>query len=176
MPCCAPGFLEQAGTPPTLPSIPVVGDSRQDRVGAVDLLQGEDEGHFVLERQGAERPQEIGGFSDVIGQAIGSADHDGARFPGMVFDFPDFAGQGAAGEEFALFVEDEAEAIAAPGEELFGFAWRGRGLDGFDLDGRKAPEPGEIILHPLARVGEAGFADGNDAPTQGGIRLAAAPD
>lgn len=145
-------------------------------MGAVNLLQGENQRHFVLESQGAERPQEIRGFPDVIGEAIRSAKDDGARLPGILLNFPDLIGKRAAGEEFSPFVEDEAEAIPAPGEELLGFPGRGGGLDGLHFHGGEAPEAGEIFLDAFASVGEAGFADGNDAPTQGRIRLAAGRD
>ena len=46
---------------PTLGSIAVVRVAGEDGVGAVELFEGDNEGEFVLEGEGAEGPEEVGG-------------------------------------------------------------------------------------------------------------------
>lgn len=46
---------------PPLVSVSVVGMAGKDGVGAVELLEGDNEGEFVLKGEGAEGPEEVGG-------------------------------------------------------------------------------------------------------------------
>ena len=38
----------------------MIGRAGQDGMGAINLLEGHDQGHFVLEGKGTERPEQVG--------------------------------------------------------------------------------------------------------------------
>ena len=49
---------------------------RQNGAGAVELFEGDDEGEFVLEGQGAKGPTEVGLMEEALVVAIGPADEE----------------------------------------------------------------------------------------------------
>jgi hypothetical protein len=51
-------------------SLPVVWDARQDGVCAINLFQSDDQGHLVLEGEGTEGPEEVGGLSHPFGEPV----------------------------------------------------------------------------------------------------------
>jgi hypothetical protein len=76
-------------------------------VGAVELLEGDDESEFVLEREGAEGPEEVGGVEQRGIVSVGTADDHGDASPGLS-PLVDFGGEFAAGRGRAAFVEHDA--------------------------------------------------------------------
>ena len=81
----------------------------EDGVGAVELFEGDDEGEFVLEGQGAEGPAEVGLSEEALVVTIGAADDEG-HIACRLLPLSDLRGKFAAGDRASLFVQDHAEA------------------------------------------------------------------
>ena len=91
------GRDERSEHPCLRESIPMVGVARQNGAGAVELFEGDDEGEFVLEGQGAEGPEEVGGFEQRAVVAVGAAEDDG-HGTGSLLPLVELGGELAAGE------------------------------------------------------------------------------
>ena len=91
-------------------SVAVVGSARKDHVSTVNLLEGDDESEFMLERECAQRPEEIRAASHGFVPSVGGADEKGAARDRLVFEFLDPCGKRAAGELFAALIEQNAVA------------------------------------------------------------------
>lgn len=154
----------------------MIRNPREDCLRAVELLKGDDEGEFVLKGHGAERPEEIGFFAHAGMVTVRTADQNGAGLARVEGDFFHFGGEGPAGEDFAAFIEDQPETIVAQCQQPFAFAGGVGGFDVFRLKRRETFEPREVFRRAVAGVGEAGFADNDEAPAQGRIRWRAGPD
>jgi hypothetical protein len=146
--------------------LPVVGMAGENRAGAVDLLEGNNQGEFVLEGEEAEGPEEVGLIEEALVMSIGTADDDG-RGAGGLLPFVEFRGELAAGELWSVLVEDDAEMAFAAGEEVGGFAGAVGGFDGDVLERRVFGEAGEVFVAAGFGVGEGGFADGEQQPFHG---------
>jgi len=132
-------------------SVAVVGSAREDHVGAVDLLEGDDESEFVLEGECAQRPKEIRTASHGFVPSVGSTDEEGAARDRLVFEFLDPCGKRAAGELLAAFIEQNA--VASLGEREHAVMEPGAGFDkvGFHFGDRA--EASEIFFD--AQTGES---------------------
>ena len=138
----------------------------EDRAGAVELLEGDDEGEFVLEGQGAEGPAEVGLIEETLVMSVSAADDDG-HGTGSLLPLVELGGELAAGEWRSMFVENHAEAAFTAGEEVGAFAWFVGCFDRDVLDGREFGEAGEILVASGLGVDEGGFADGEQQPFHG---------
>ena len=94
----------------------MVGSAREDHVSTVNLLEGNDESEFVLERECAQRPEEICAASHGFVPSVGGADEEGAAGDRLVFEFLDSCGKRTAGELLAPFIEQNAVATLGEGE------------------------------------------------------------
>lgn len=136
-------------------------------VGAVDLFEGDDEGEFVLEREGAEGPDEVGFVDQFAGVSVGPADEEG-DIASVGLPLLELGGEGAAGEGLAVFVEDHAKAAFAAGQQFGGLAGLVTGLDGDQLERGNFFEAREILISSGPGVGESRFANGEDFPIHAG--------
>jgi hypothetical protein len=102
----------------------VVWDTRQDRMGSVNLFERHNEGHLVLKSQSAERPEEIRGFTHAVREAIGSADQQRASFARIAFNSLHLLGECAAGKLFSPLIEHYTIATFAATEQLVSFTER----------------------------------------------------
>ena len=100
----------------------MVGNPREDGMRPVDLFEGDDEGKFVLEGEGTERPEQIRAFDDARGEPVRASDEKGARFSRIGLDFPDLFGKRSAGQAFTPLVKDQAKTSFAPAKQLGAFA------------------------------------------------------
>ena len=94
----------------------MVGSARKDHVSTVNLLEGDDESEFMLERECAQRPEEIRAASHGFVPSVGGADEKGATRDRLVFEFLDPCGKRTAGELLAPFIEQNAVATLGEGE------------------------------------------------------------
>ena len=85
----------------------MVGRSGEDRFGAVDLLEGYEQGEFVLEGLRAERPKQIGPRARDFIPSIGCADKQCKTRNRAVAELLDFGGKGATGEGFSALIEKQ---------------------------------------------------------------------
>jgi hypothetical protein len=69
-------------------------------VCAVDLFQSDDECEFVLEGEGAERPEQVCTLEDAFGEPVCASHDERASLSGIAFDFSNHFGEGAACEAF----------------------------------------------------------------------------
>ena len=82
----------------------MVGGAGEEGFGAIDLLEGDEEGEFVLEGLGAERPEEIGVSAGGVVPPLGGSDEEGAPRDRAVLEFLDFGSEGATGKLFSILV------------------------------------------------------------------------
>jgi hypothetical protein len=136
-------------------------------MSSIDLFEGDDEGKFVLERERAERPEEVGAFDDVRGESVCATDDEGTSFSGISLDLPDFLGKGAAGQSLAPFVEDEAKASFTPAEHLSALTRRIRRLDVGGLDRAEASQARQVFGNTHPGINQTRFTNRDDAPAQG---------
>ena len=66
----------------------MVGNSGEDGMGSIDLFESDDEGKFVLERERAERPEQVRAFDDALRRARPRLQREGHTFFG---DCPRFS-------------------------------------------------------------------------------------
>ena len=145
----------------------MVGNSGEDGMRSIDLFEGDHEGKFVLERERAERPEQVRAFDDARREPVCASDEKGTRFSGIALDFPYLLGKCAAVQAFASLVQDQAKASFAPAEQLSAFTRWIRRFDVGCLDSAEAPQAGEVFGNARAGVGQARFTDRDDAPAQG---------
>ena len=138
----------------------------EDGVGAVELFEGDDEGEFVLEGDGAKGPEEVGAFEESRGVSVGAADDEGDRACRLL-PMVDLGGELAAGELLSVFVENDAEVVLGAGQEVGGFTGAVGGFDGGLLDGRETREALEVFVTTGLGVSEGGFSDGEQQPFHG---------
>ena len=112
----------------------MIGDTRQDGVRAIDLLQGDDECHFVLKSERSKRPEEVGGLTHPFGKPIRSAHKERACLAGIALDFAYFLREGAAVQFLAALIEHEAKATLAATQQLAAFPRRVGSLDMAGVD------------------------------------------
>ena len=82
----------------------MVGNSSEDGMGSIDLFEGDDEGKFVLERERAERPEQVRAFDDARGESVCASNEKGTRFSRIALDFPYLLSKRAAAQAFASLV------------------------------------------------------------------------
>ena len=119
----------------------MVGSARKDHVSTVNLLEGDNEGEFVLEGECTQRPEEIRAASHGFVPSVGGADEKGATRDRLVFEFLDPCGKSTAGELFAALIEQNA--VATFRESEHALMETGAGFDkvGFHFgDCAEAPE------------------------------------
>jgi hypothetical protein len=131
----------------------------ENSAGAVELFEGDDEGEFVLEGEGAEGPEEVGLIEETLVVSVGAADDD-RHGTGSLLPLAELGRELAAGEWSSVFVEDHAEAAFTADEEVGGFAWLVGCFDREVLDGCELGKAGEIFIASGLGVGESGLADG----------------
>ncbi len=90
-------------------SLAMVGPSCPDASRAVDLFEGDDEGKFVLEGEGAEGPEKVCFCAHGVAPPVGGTDENGAFGDRAVFQILEFGSEGSAGELAAAFIEEDAE-------------------------------------------------------------------
>lgn len=145
----------------------MVRDTRQNRVGPVDLLQSNDESQFVLKGKGTERPEQVGALDHAFRESVGATYEKCTSLSRIAFDFPDFFGERAACEGFAALIKNQAKTSFAAIEQLVALAERVRRFDIGRVDRAKASQARQVFRDARAGVGEAGLTDCNDAPAQG---------
>lgn len=123
----------------------MVGRPGEDRFGAVDLLEGYEQGEFVLEGLRAERPQQIGPRARDFIPSVGSADKECKMRNRAVAEFLDFGRKGAAGEGFSSLVEKHT--VAALGKLEHPLVQAGTGFNEVALDFSKCPQAPEVFLN-----------------------------
>ncbi len=123
----------------------MVGRSGEDRFGAVDLLEGYEQGEFVLESLWAERPKQIGPRARDFIPSVGSADKECKTRNRAVAEFLDFGRKGAAGEGFSSLVEKHP--VAALGKLEHPLVQAGTGFDKVALNFGKCPQAPEVFLN-----------------------------
>jgi hypothetical protein len=148
--------------------IPVIGDARHDRVGAIDLFQCNDEGHLVLESEGTERPKKVSGLTHAFGKPIRPANEERALFARVGFDSLHLFRESATGQFLPALIEHETKATFASTEQLTAFTNRIRRSDVRGINSGKTTETSEVFGHACPGVGESRFANCNDTPAQGG--------
>ena len=105
----------------------MVGRSGEDRFSAVDLLEGYEQGEFVLEGLRAERPQQISPRAGGFIPSIGCSDQQCKTRNRAVAELLDFRRKGAAGEGFSSLVEKHT--VAALGKLKHPLMQAGTGFD-----------------------------------------------
>ena len=92
----------------------MVGNPRENGMRPVDLFEGDDEGKFVLEGEGTERPEQIRAFDDSCGESVCATDEKSACFSRIGLDFPYLFRKRSAGQAFSPLVKDQAKTSFAP--------------------------------------------------------------
>ena len=123
----------------------MVGRSGEDRFGAVDLLEGYEQGEFVLEGLRAERPQQIGPRARDFIPSVGSADKECKTRNRAIAELLDFRRKGATGEGFSTLVEKQT--VAAIGKLEHPLVQAGTGFDKVALNFGKCPQAPEVFLN-----------------------------
>ena len=144
--------------------VAVVGGAGEDGFGAVELLEGDEEGEFVLEGLWAEGPEEVGLGAGGFVPTVGGADHDGAAGGAAVLEGLDFGGEGAAGKHASAFVEEDEVGAFGQVEHALGEA--GSGFYEMDFTFHSGGEAGGVVLDAEACKVEGGLAGGDDSPSQ----------
>ena len=139
---------------------------RQNGAGAVELFEGDDEGEFVLEGQGAKGPTEVGLMEEALVVAIGPADEE-SHITCLFLPLGDLRGKFATGRRVAALIKDHAEASFATGEKVGAFACFVRRFDGEVFDRGELGQPPKILLASGLGVGESGLAHGEEEPFHG---------
>lgn len=145
----------------------MVGDAGEDGVGSIDLFEGNEESKFVLERQRAERPEQVRAFDNPWRESVCATDEEGTRFSWIGLDFPYFRRKRTAGQVFARLIQDQAKATFAPAEQLGALPRRVGWLDVGGLDSAEAPQSCQVFGDACTGVGQARLADCDDTPAQG---------
>ena len=122
----------------------MVGRSGEDRFSAVDLLEGYEQGEFVLEGLRAERPQQTSPGAGGFIPSIGCSDQQCKTRNRAVAEFLDFGRKGAAGEGFSSLVEKHT--VAAIGKLEHPLVQAGTSFHKVALDLGKSTQAGEVIL------------------------------
>lgn len=136
----------------------MVGRSGEDRFGAVDLLEGYEQGEFVLEGLRAERPQQIGPRARDFIPSVGSADKECKTRNRAVAELLDFRRKSAAGEGFSSLVEKHP--VAALGKLEHPLVQAGTGFNEVALNFGKGVQSREVFL-------DADFGELKRRPTCG---------
>ena len=123
----------------------MVGRSGENRFGAVDLLEGYEQGEFVLEGLRAERPQQTSPGAGGFIPSVGSSDQQCKTRNRAVAEFLDFGRKGAAGEGFSSLVEKHT--VAAIGKLEHPLVQAGTGFNEVALDLGKCPQAPEVFLN-----------------------------
>lgn len=144
----------------------VIRVARQNGAGAVELFEGDNEGEFVLEGQGAEGPREVGLIEEALVVAIGPADEEG-HIACRLLPLANLGGKFAAGERVATLVKNHAEASFTADEQVGAFAGLVGRLDGEVFDRGELGQPPKILLASGLGVGESGLAHGEEEPFHG---------
>lgn len=142
----------------------MVGSAREDHVGAVNLLKGDDESEFMLEGECTQRPEEIRAASHGFVPSVGSTNEECAARDRLIFEFLDPCCKRAAGELFAPFIEQNA--VASLGEGEHAFMEPGAGFDkvGFHFGDRA--EASEIFFDAQTGKSQGRLPSRDDLPVQ----------
>src|SRR5215207_9747923 len=76
---------------------------------AVELLEEDDQGEFVLEGEAAQGPAPIGALAEFVGVTVGAADEESDGFGAAEFPGSEPRGELAGGDLVTAFVEDDPE-------------------------------------------------------------------
>ena len=136
---------------------------RQNGAGAVELFEGDDEGEFVLEGQGAKGPTEVGLMEEALVVAIGPADEE-SHIACFLLPLGDLHGKFATAQRVAALIKDHAEASFAAGEKVGTFSCFVRRFDGEVFDRGELGQPPKILLASGLGVGESRLAHGEEEP------------
>jgi hypothetical protein len=117
----------------------VVRDARQDGVCAINLLQGDDEHHLVLEGEGTQGPEKVSALTHPFREPIRPAHQQRASLARIAFDSLNLFCERAAGELFPAAIEHEPKATLAATQQLAAFVHRIGGLDMRGVHRGKAP-------------------------------------
>ena len=113
---------------PIAPLVAVVGQAGLDGVGAVELLERDDEREFVLQRELAQRPRPPRGLSHIVGVPVGAANEQGEIARAVLLPCSDLLRQLATGDVVTAFVEDDAQHALAALQESAASPARSGGL------------------------------------------------
>lgn len=142
----------------------MVGGTGKDHVSAVNLLEGDDEGEFVLEGECAQRPEEICAVSHRFVPSVGGADEEGAARDRMVFEFLDSCGKSTAGELFAALIEKNA--VATFRESQHALMETGASFDKVGFHFCDRAKASEIFLDASSGESQRGLPGRDDPPVQ----------
>ena len=142
----------------------MVGSAREDHVGAVNLLKGDDESEFMLEGECTQRPEEIRAASHGFVPSVGSTNEESATRDRLVFEFLDPCCKRAAGELFAPFIEQNAVATFRESEHAVMEAGAGFDKVGFHFGDRA--EASEIFFDAQTGKSQGRLPSRDDLPVQ----------
>ncbi len=142
----------------------MVGRTGKDRFGAVELLEGDQQGEFMLEGLWAEGPKHIGSGTGGGIPPVRGADHQRTPRDAAVLEILDFRGEGPAGKLPAALIKQDS--IAALGEFAHPLRETGAGFDEMNFKFRASPKPPRIFLDAEAGKIQRRLAGGEDFPGQ----------
>jgi len=129
-----------------------------DGVGAVDLLEEDHEGEFVLEGERREGEKGIGVLPKLLAVAIWAADEEGhGLYLSSLFQGVDAIDEFVGGEEIAALVHRDPISASAPLEELPRFVLI---LEVLDLDLAGSLEAFLELGNTIGSIAELRFANG----------------
>ena len=142
----------------------MVGRTGKDRLGAVELLESDQQGQFVLEGLRAERPKQIGFRAGRGVPSIRRPDQQCTPRDPTILEGLDFRREGPTRKLPAAFIEKDPE--AALGEFTHPLRETRAGFDKVNFKLRATSEPACVFLDAEARKIQRGLAGSEDFPGQ----------